>query len=145
MRMNPSPAKTTIPDHQFATGFGRAYISRMLTLPLLDMGVTGIFILVTKRFEVVGVAFSGLLLLGLAAYLTAWWLYRPIASYGLTANYRSIAQIDSPPPTECWAGSPGEFRHRGQSPGRACLYGHARSNPGHIYQAPENSPPHSGR
>ena len=100
MRMNPSPAKTTIPHHQFATGFGRAYLGRMLTLPLLDIGVTGIFILVTKRFDVVGVALSGLLLLGLAAYISAWWLYRPIASYGPIANYRAIAPIDSLTPPE---------------------------------------------
>ncbi len=109
MRMNPSPAQKTIPDRRFAAEYGRAYMRRMLTLPLLDIGVTGIFILVTKRFDVLGLALGGLLLLGMAAFIVAWWLYRPIAQIDLLASSeidnpkQAVARIQQLPRYSAWA------------------------------------------
>lgn len=107
--MKPSPVKKSIADRQLTAGYGRAYVSRMLTLPLLDIGVTGIFILVTKRFDVVGVALSGLLLLGMAAFIVAWWLYRPIAQFDLHNSTKldnpkqAVARIQQLPRYSAWA------------------------------------------
>lgn len=61
--------------------FRRAYLNRMLALPLLDLGVTGIFICITGRFEVIPKVVAGLLLLGAAAWCAGAWLFRPIAAF----------------------------------------------------------------
>lgn len=53
----------------------------MLSLPLIDLGTTGIFILVTERTEVILLALSGMLLLGLGALMAGWFLYRPIIKF----------------------------------------------------------------
>ena len=61
--------------------FKRAYFSRLLSLPLLDIGVTGIFILVTERYNVFGLVATGLVLLTLAALAVGYLIYRPIAQF----------------------------------------------------------------
>jgi class 3 adenylate cyclase len=61
--------------------FQRAYFSRLLSLPLLDLGVTGIFILITQRFNVIGLVAGGLLLLTISAVLVGYFLYRPILAF----------------------------------------------------------------
>ncbi len=61
--------------------YQRAYFSRLLALPLLDLGVTGIFILVTQRFSVIALVAGGLLLLAISAVLVGYILYRPILAF----------------------------------------------------------------
>lgn len=61
--------------------FQRAYFSRLLSLPLLDIGVTGIFILITQRFSVIGLVAGGLLLLAISAVSAGYFLYRPILAF----------------------------------------------------------------
>jgi class 3 adenylate cyclase len=59
----------------------RAYLARLLCLPLLDLGVTGIFILITSRYDVIGLVAGGLALLGFSIVAIGTWLYRPIARF----------------------------------------------------------------
>lgn len=61
--------------------FQRAYLSRLLSLPLLDLGVTGIFVLVTQRFSVIYLVAIGLLLLSLGAIAIGLLLYQPILAF----------------------------------------------------------------
>ena len=65
----------------------------MLSLPLIDLGTTGIFILVTQRSEVILLALSGMLLLGMGALLAGWLLYRPIAQFERTKNCADAINI----------------------------------------------------
>ncbi len=74
------PATQMMPPNRAST-FRRAYLNRMLALPLLDLGVTGIFIFITGRFEVVPKIVAGLLLLGAATLAAGIWLYGPIADF----------------------------------------------------------------
>jgi len=71
--------------------FQRAYFSRLLSLPLLDLGVTGIFILVTERYNVIGLVAIGLLLLTLIALAIGYLLYRPIAQFEADSEGASAA------------------------------------------------------
>jgi class 3 adenylate cyclase len=61
--------------------FQRAYFSRLLSLPLLDLGVSGIFILITQRYSMILLVASGLLLLSLSVLLAGYFLYRPILAF----------------------------------------------------------------
>lgn len=62
-----------------APSFQRRFVLRMLLLPVLDLGVTVIFVLVTQRMEVLPVALGNLALFGLATTVFAMWVYRPLA------------------------------------------------------------------
>ena len=64
--------------------FQRHFVQRMLLLPLLDLGVTGIFIRVTQRTVVLPVALGNLALFALAALGYALWAYRPIRHFERT-------------------------------------------------------------
>lgn len=85
--------------------YRRAYLVRMLALPLLDWGVTGIFILITKRFDVLGIALANLLLLGVAGCVAAWWMYRPIAHFEVlgTGGEAAAQRIQQLPRYSAWA------------------------------------------
>ena len=61
--------------------FRFAYLRRMLLLPLLDLGTTGIFILVTQRYEVAVLVAAALVLLAMAASAVSVVLYAPIAAF----------------------------------------------------------------
>jgi class 3 adenylate cyclase len=63
----------------------------MLVLPLLDLGVTGIFILITQRYSVITQAASGLLALALATVCAGIFLYKPIFDFEKTGNNPDIA------------------------------------------------------
>ncbi len=61
--------------------FRFAYLRRMLLLPLLDLGTTGIFILITHRYEVAALAAAALLLLAAVASVVSLVLYAPVAAF----------------------------------------------------------------
>lgn len=88
-----------------AIHYRHAYLGRMLALPLLDWGVTGIFILITKRFDVLGIALANLLLLGVAGCAVGWWLYRPIAQFEAYGTSSEVAaeRIQQLPRYSAWA------------------------------------------
>jgi class 3 adenylate cyclase len=56
----------------------------MLSLPLLDLGMTGIFILITNRFGVIAQVAVGLFLLGLGAVIAGRIIYQPITLFEAT-------------------------------------------------------------
>jgi class 3 adenylate cyclase len=63
------------------SGFQNRFIRRLLLLPMLDLGVTTIFIFVTRRFDVVSIALGNLALFALAACAFAWLAFRPVATF----------------------------------------------------------------
>lgn len=73
--------------------FRRQYLARMLALPLLDLGVSGIYILITGRFDVLPLVAAGLALLGLAACGVGSWLYRPIAEFERNGSSARLATV----------------------------------------------------
>ena len=84
--------------------YRRAYFVRMLALPLLDWGVTGIFILITKRYDVIGFVVANLLLLVVAGLIASWWLYRPIAQFeaNRTGEEAAAERIQQLPSYSAW-------------------------------------------
>jgi class 3 adenylate cyclase len=79
--------------------FKRAYLLRMSCLPLLDLGMTGIFILITQRFDALAQVVFGMGLLGVIAVGAGVVLYRPIRRYeesGEAAN-AAAARIQALP------------------------------------------------
>jgi class 3 adenylate cyclase len=58
----------------------------MLLLPLLDLGVTGIFIIITRRLDVIAVAFVNLALFAAALYTFSWWAFKPVALFEKSAR-----------------------------------------------------------
>ena len=64
-------------DHSFT----RQYYARMLLLPLLDLGVTGIYIGVTQRLDVLSTALTNFVLFALLTTAAAWWEFRPVARF----------------------------------------------------------------
>lgn len=62
-------------------GFRRRFVRRMLLLPVLDLGVTGIFIIITQRLEVMAVALVNLALLAAALYGFASQVFKPVARF----------------------------------------------------------------
>ncbi len=88
-----------------ASQFRRQYLLRMMTLPLLDLGVFLIYILITHRFEVVGKAIANLLFLELLCFTVGWWLYRPIAGFeAMRVGHEAAAQrIRNLPRYSAWA------------------------------------------
>ena len=66
--------------------FQRRFIWRLLLLPMLDLGVTAIFVFVTQRFDVLSIALGNLALFALAAYAFAWQAFRPVAHFVATGH-----------------------------------------------------------
>ncbi len=87
--------------------FERRYVRRMLLLPLLDLGVTGIFIAVTGRIELVTAALTNLFLFGAAAAALAYWAYRPVAAFERHASNPAAAatRIAQLPKRSSWTGA----------------------------------------
>jgi class 3 adenylate cyclase len=78
--------------------FESRFIRRLLLLPLLDLGVTGIFIFVTERWEVLTIALGNLALFALAGFTFAWQAFRPVARFiecgqGAQAAIRRIESL----------------------------------------------------
>ncbi len=88
-----------------ASTFRRQYVTRMLTLPLLDFGVFFIYILITRRFEVIGVALANMAGLAVLCFAAGWWLYRPIARFeAMRAGHEDAAErIRNLPRYSAWA------------------------------------------
>lgn len=62
-------------------GFRRRFVRRMLLLPVLDLGVTGIFIIIAHRLDVLAVALVNLALFATALYAFAWLAFKPVARF----------------------------------------------------------------
>ena len=85
--------------------FRFSYLRRMLLLPLLDLGTSGIFILVTHRYDVATDAAVALLLLALATLAVSVILYAPVVAFerldahtdASAASVRAAARIQRLP------------------------------------------------
>ncbi len=69
------------------------YFRRMLLLPFLDLGVTAIFIIVTRRPEIIPVAFINFTLFASAVITFAWWVFRPVARFQRTSQDKGRAAL----------------------------------------------------
>lgn len=80
-------------DVPVTPSFQRRFVLRMLLLPLLDLGVTGIFVLVTQRPEVLPVALGNLALFGFVTACFAVWSYRPLRQIETTGRGKRLAAL----------------------------------------------------
>ena len=79
--------------------FQRRLIRRMLLLPLLDLGVAGIYIVVTGRVSVLPMILANLALFALATYGFSLWAYRPVRMFETSGggNEQAVRRIESLP------------------------------------------------
>lgn len=76
----------------------------MLLLPLLDLGVTGIYIGVTQRQEVLSIALANFVLFALVTSSAAWWGFRPVARFATDGSDAGLATrcIEELPRRSAW-------------------------------------------
>ena len=72
--------------NQATQRFQQRLIRRMLLLPLLDLGIAGIYIFVTGRVNVLPVILANLALFGLATCCFSVWAYRPVRLFEATGT-----------------------------------------------------------
>ena len=79
--------------------FQRRLIRRMLLLPLLDLGVAGIYIVVTGRVSVLPMILANLALFALATYGFSLWAYRPVRMFETSGcgNEQAVRRIERLP------------------------------------------------
>jgi len=76
----------------------------MALLPLLDLGVTGIYIGVAQRLDVLSIALANFVLFALVTTVAAWWGFRPVARFAKDGSNAALATrcIEDLPRRSAW-------------------------------------------